>query len=336
MVDLRRPILRPARAERRDLSAKRHRANVCRNDDGLTLVEVLVAFTALIVLFTISANVLTTYLNLGTSVTSSYSATDQLLPGSIIMQRLLRSQVEPAPTLTSTVTGVPAGYCANPTANVPCPAFPPSTVGVYSTTFYANIGDVNGPAKIVMAETTPTKCSGCKFPSATFTVTQYRAVASTCPFSATATNVCSWSATGTILVNIHNVVNGLSLNSSGTPILSTSLPTPLPEIFTYNTLDLNPTNQTPPAPAIYVPTAGGAASTTPASLPTGILAGFATCNAPNLNGEGEPILSNCPADIIQSVRVDLEVQFQGSPLQENSFTVYRLSSSSFLYSTLVG
>ena len=40
--------------------------------------------------------------------------------------------------------------------------------------------------------------------------------------------------------------------------------------------------------------------------------------------------------MIQSVGIDLEVQSAGSPVQENAFTVYRLSSSSYLYSTLVG
>jgi hypothetical protein len=40
--------------------------------------------------------------------------------------------------------------------------------------------------------------------------------------------------------------------------------------------------------------------------------------------------------MVQSVHVDLQVQFQGSALQEDSFTVYRLSSASYLYSTLVG
>jgi hypothetical protein len=40
--------------------------------------------------------------------------------------------------------------------------------------------------------------------------------------------------------------------------------------------------------------------------------------------------------MIQSVGVDLEVQVPGSAIQENAYTVYRLSSSSYLYSTLVG
>jgi len=292
-----------------------------RGDDGLTLVEVMVAFTALLVLFGIMGTVLTTYLNIGTRVTSTYAGTDQLLPSSLIIQRLIRSEVEPAPTLTTTV----AGACG--AANVPCPAFPPATIGSYSNTFYANLalpatpgGTVMGPAKVVMALSTPTQCSGCKFPTAQFTVTEYPATAN-CPFSVTATTVCSWSASGTRLVTVNNVVDGLTLSGATTVLSATP-------IFTYNTLD--------PYSATYVAAAGGTPSATPAGNPSGILPGFATCNAPTTNANGDPTSSNCPADNIQSVQVDIQVQVQGSSMQENSFTVYRLSSSSYLYSTLVG
>jgi hypothetical protein len=307
-----------------------------RADDGMTLVELLVAFALLVVLLTVVGNVLTTYLSAGTAVTSSYSAADQFLPSSMIIQRLIRSEVEPAPALAATVTGVPAGYCANRSLNVPCPAFVPGSVGTYSATFYANIGDPNGPAEIVMTESPPTQCAGCKFPSAQFTVTQYRAVASTCPFAAASlsptapTNVCSWSTSGTRMVTINNVVDGLTLNAGGTPVLSTT------PIFTYNTLDLYPTLLVPPLAAIYVPGPTTQTGSTSGSPPTGILSAFANCSAPTLNGNGVPTNSNCPADIIQSVHVDLEVQVQGSPMQENSFVVYRLSSASVLYSPLVG
>jgi hypothetical protein len=292
----------------------------------------MVAFTALLVLFGIAGSVLSTYLTAGTTVTASYSSADQLLPSSIIMQRLLRSEVEPAPTLTSTVTGIPAGYCANPTANVPCPGFKTGAVGSYSVTFFANVGAINGqnygPAEIVMAEGTPTQCTGCKFATAQFTVTEYPAANSTCPFSLTATNVCSWSSSGIRLVTINNVVNGQTL-SGGTVVLTTP-------IFTYNTLDLDPTNATPPLPATYTPTAGGTATATPAGAPTGVYPTFSTCSAPTFDSNNLPVTSHCPPDIIQSVHVDIQVHTQGSAVQENSFTVFRLSSNSFLYSPLVG
>jgi len=178
----------------------------------------------------------------------------------------------------------------------------------------------NGPAKIVMALSTPTQCSTCKFPTAQFTVTEYPAT-SNCPTSLTASSQCTFSSTGTRLVTVNNVINGLTL--SGSTVVLSSTP-----IFTYNTLD--------PYNATYTAGAGGTPSATPAGAPTGILPGFATCAAPTTNANGDPTSSNCPADTIQSVQVDLQVQFQGGPMQENNFTVYRLSSTSYLYSTLVG
>lgn len=278
-----------------------------RGDEGLTLVELLVAFAALMVLMGIAGTALTTYLTAGTTVISSYSATDQLLPSSIVIQRLIRSEVEPAPTPTA------ATSCA--AVNAPCPPFLTGSAGASSTTFFANVGDPAGPALIVMAESAPTKCASCRFYSSVFTVTQYAAKSGTCPFSQTATTFCHYqlavpfqAADATapapapkVLVDIPNLINGQA-----------GLPDPTKPVFTYNTLD--------PYSTAYTPG----------------VTGFTTCNAPTTDANGVPTSSNCPPDDIQSVGVDLEVQVQGSPSQENSFLVYRLSSSSYLYSPLVG
>jgi hypothetical protein len=177
-------------------------------DDGLTLIELLVAFTAMLVLFGIIGTVITVYLSTATTVVSTYNNVDQILPGTTTIQRLIRSQVEPAP-----VNG----------SGVPAPPFVTSSVGTTSVTFYANIGDANGPAKIVMASGTPTKCSNCRFYTSIFTVTQYPANSGTCPGVSNGT-ACTWSSTGRVLVNIYNVVNGQA-----------NLPDPTTPIFTYNT-----------------------------------------------------------------------------------------------------
>jgi hypothetical protein len=127
-------------------------------------------------------------------------------------------------------------------------------------------------------------------------------------------------------VDIHGVVNGAQtvptavaacgLTSTTTPLCQESTP-----IFTYNTLD--------PYSGTYVPNAGG----TPNAA--GILPTFNSCSAPTFSG-GIPTASNCPPDMIQSIGVDIEVHTQGSPYQENAYTTYRLSSASYLYSTLIG
>lgn len=64
---------------RTNLVAK-HRCRTHEADDsGLTLVELIVAFTALIVLFTITATAITAYLSISNTVIGSYSTNDQLL-----------------------------------------------------------------------------------------------------------------------------------------------------------------------------------------------------------------------------------------------------------------
>ena len=264
---------------------------------------------------------------------SSYSATDQLLPSSAIIQRLIRSEVEPAPTPASSST---TSTCA-PAVNVPCPPFVTGSTGTYSTAFYANVGDSNGPAKIVMAEGTPTKSGN--FYTSVFTVTQYRAckasatatstcpVNSGCPFSINSTLTCTWSTSGTVLVDVPNVVNGAATVSPQVTVNGSLTSTPLPDatkpVFTYNTLD--------PYSLVYIPNDGG----TPNS--SGIVfTNPGTCLAPSFDANGNPTTENCDYDTIQSVGVDLEVQVAGAPLHENYFVVYRLSSASYLYSPLVG
>jgi type II secretory pathway pseudopilin PulG len=269
-----------------------------REEDGFTLVELLVAFTALVVLITVVGTAITTYLNVANNVISSYNATDQLLPSSVIIQRLIRNEVEPSPTTSAT-----SAVC--PTANAPCPPFLLGTSSTaYSTAFYANVGDPNGPAKIVMSSSAPAKCTTCTFYTSTFTVTEYHANAyssgnpnGSCPLAANnnLSGTCTWSSNGTILVDVLGVVNGQA-----------SLHDPNLPIFTYNTLN--------PSTSVYTP------NTPVSSFATG------TCTS----------VSACPADNVQSVEVDLEVDVPGTPIQANDFIVYRLSSFSYLYSPLVG
>ncbi len=282
------------------------------------------ALAALSILFTISGTALTAFLKAGNSVISSYTTTDQILPSQITIARLIRSQVEPAPTPATGTTACSAA------ASVPCPAFLTGSVGTYSVTFYANVGASQGqygPAKIVMAEGTPTKSATAGFYTAPFTVTEYKAVQNTCPTTLTSTNSCTWSASGTVLVDIPNVVNGAATVGSSVMACGHLTTTPLCQsttpIFTYNTID--------PYSQAFTPNAGG----TPNG--SGILPTFNSCTAPTVNGQGTPTQSNCPPDTIQSVGVDLVVQTSAAnPAQENAFTVYRLSSASYLYSTLVG
>jgi len=317
----------------------------------MTLVELLIASAVLLTLMTVVSVAISSYLRAGNAVITTYTGTDQFTPTQIIIQRLIRSQVEPADVQTQTT----APTCPSVTTAVvgaPCPAFVTASVGTYSTAFFANIGDPNGPGKIVMGLGTASQCKGCNYYSAPFSVTQYPA----CPYQTTGTplagcqllnssknNVCptqanlaagaaastqcTWSTAGTRLVTIPNVVNG------GPQSQPTSLPYASTPIFTYNTIDQYSTT--------LVLGDGGTANAS-----TGILPGFAACGAPTTDANGNPTSTNCAADDVQSVQVALVVHAPGTRLSsgaqnanatvENSYTVYRLSSSSFLFSSLVG
>jgi hypothetical protein len=111
------------------------------------------------------------------------------------------------------------------------------------------------------------------------------------------------------LVTINNVINGqANLQYASTPI------------FTYNTVD--------PYSAAYVPNVSVAGLVT------------AQCQPPTtgVNSQGFTVLlnANCPADMVESVGVDLETRVTASAVQENYFVVFRLSSTSYLYSPVVG
>ena len=147
-----------------------------------------------------------------------------------------------------------------------------------------------------MAETAnPYPCSGCTFPTSTFTVTQISAAPGTCPGVSSGT-ACSYptSSPSKQVLSIPDVVNG----------------TAAAPIFTYTLFD------------------GGTPET------------VATANIPALNTTGctgsTDLTTTCPAADIQSVTVDLRIHIRGTPAAENRFTVFRLSSSSYLYSPLVG
>jgi hypothetical protein len=270
----------------------RHRRRSCASsdgglgDDGLTLVELLVAFTSLLVLFAVAAPALTTYLNAGNQVISTATDTDQLAPNLMILSRLIRSEVEPAPANA----GVPSPPF------VPYGSITPPGITTVGATFYANIGGA-GPAKIVMASSLPAQCTGCKFDTSDFTLTEYpiSTTPNTCPGTGNGT-ACTWSTVGTQLVNIEGVVNG-----------QTNLPEASTPIFTYNTL--NPTT------TLYSPA-------TP-------VANFASCTAATC-------LADNIQSVEIDLQVEAPGSTNSTPYEENDFVVYRLSSSSYLYNPLVG
>ena len=279
-----------------------------RTEDGVTLVEMVIAVALTAVLLTITLTVLNTFTKVETNTESTYAELNQLIPVGTSFQHLLRSAVSPSPTMP------PFGTYAART--------PKATVSDNSQTFFSNTGrtaptgKLLGPTKVV-AVLTPAG------PTGTFTVTTYTAEPNTdashkgCPglttFPTTAT--CTWIASGRHLVSV-----GYVDNYATTPTHPTA---PKKPVFSYYLVHDHPTQPTTLALLYATP---HTTSPTPRATPT---RAFATCTLATITG--------CPADHIQNIKVDLQVRTPGAHSQVESQTVtYELSTVSQTYSKPVG
>ena len=112
----------------------------CRNDEGFTLTELLIASTLLVVLLTVVMISMSAFGTISNNISSQYDEYDQALPALAPIQSLLRAEIEPAPYAfpqTPYAYGQPGHPAAVP-AGPPTPAF--ASIGNYSLTFYSNIG----------------------------------------------------------------------------------------------------------------------------------------------------------------------------------------------------
>ena len=307
----------------------------------MTLVELLIASTLLIVLLTsvmITMNLLNT---VTTSVGAQYQEYDQAIPALSPLQNLLRAEVEPGPAI----------------GGVPQPAF--SSVGNFSLTFYANIGTAynnvtsagttGGPALIKAQElqangtpvTSSTQCnttSLCSFQVVQFlpvlsnaacpSGTPAGTVCSWCPLTAPSGTACQYPTTGKLIVNVLGVVNDPSQQQTYTYTLNGSTASgtgPSQPIFTYNVLDSS--NQADPA--------------------LGVGANWSNLTTPQLAVMNNPCTGNtvatCPADYIQSVGVDLMVARKGAGTNgtvDEQTIIYRYAGTSgtfpFQYTSVSG
>ena len=214
----------------------------------MSLVEVLLASSLLLVLLTAVMVTMNVAETVNTNVNAQYQEFDQAVPALAPLQTLLRAEVEPAPASGS---------------GVPVPGFglrEPLSVGNFSLTFYSNIGTAYnnvttagttaGPAKIVAQEVVTANGSPSPRPPsapppvcADFQVSEYLPVTnggvSTCPGVSPSGTACQYPTTGKLLVNVIGVVNNPSQGSTAPPI------------FTYNVLDPRrgppPISPTPPS-----------------------------------------------------------------------------------------
>jgi hypothetical protein len=338
-----------------------------RDDSGMTLVELMVTSTVLMVLMGMVFVSLTMVESLSTSVSSQYQEFQQALPAMAPFHGILAAEVEPAP----------------PVNNVPTPPF--ASIGNFAITFYSNIGTsfdnttscpngqscasggtTAGPARIVALEldrsgnpvTATTTCTAA-FPCS-FQVRIYLPLTgltapgeSSCPDVGTGPT-CQYGTTYRLMANVQNVVNN---PASLDPVTGAQADpsVPVSPIFGFTLLDAGglyqPTGVTYPAQAITL---------TPAQVQTQQLTGLAVlgypadsqwlsqlgipvCAAPSANYP--TVATACPADAVQSVSIDLRIAKPGTGIngaQENNLVVYRFaqspgsSSAPYQYSKAVG
>ncbi len=279
-------------------------------DAGMTLVEVLVAMFTLMLLMTAGIVTLSAFLSAGTQITARFAQVDQVLPTTATIQRLIRSEVQPAPGQNPAAlqypTPIPGFGVGVPLAGTTPPynatdivsssndQMTLTGIGNFSLSFYANVGKANGPALVVA-----------QLAGSTFTVTETVPTAGTCPTATGSTSLCQYPASRTqTIVTIPNVVNGTNPS-----IAATYKP-----VFTYTTLFNN---------------------TTTTIAPANVAGTFATCvGGPTSSTSTIP--NTCPANTIESVGIDLVLHNKGTNAGEYNTVVYRLSSSSYLFSSTVG
>ncbi|HUY67636.1 MAG TPA: prepilin-type N-terminal cleavage/methylation domain-containing protein [Acidimicrobiales bacterium] len=240
------------------------------SDEGMTLVEVLVAMGVFMILMTFTATMINNFYGNSSKVQNSYSAFTQVLPASTAIEQFFRTIVEPAPSnggqpVPAVSPTGPGGTSACPTTNF--------YLGPNCIQFTSNQGNANGPSLVTATTTANTTPAG----TYTLTMTVQDPTAHTCPGSSTNPNFvspytsatrCQYAASATRRVlQITNLTNGS--------------PTATSPVFQY-------TLGTSTSPVPYSTAAGSSWVTN---------FGATSCTA-----------ASCPVATIQTLTLDIEAQ----------------------------
>lgn len=286
-----------------------------RDEAGVTLVELAIATFTLLILFAMTIPIVDTLFSTVARVNNTYINVNQLLPVSTNLQRFVRSAVDPGPT----------------SGGVPVPAFVTGAVSPTSMTFYTNIGDTNGPAKIVAscASTTPT--TGLCNAGGVFTVTEAKANSGTCPPAGT---TCTWGAA-------HGLISvaGVSNAADNQPLFEYTLLLTTSTITgtTYTTSLVGSASSC--VPASPNSPANPYSASVGSCLYTADTTTFSACTSTGSTSGN--VLANCPGAEVYAVTIDLQVngvstgRTAGGPSEDNSI-VYLLSPVSSQYQPMVG
>lgn len=314
------------------------------SEDGFTLVEMLIAVLLTGILISIVLGVLTTFSQVEANNQSTYAELDQLLPVGTSFQHLLRSAVSTEPTTNGGVPTPPFGIynathkmATTTAATTPAhPATPPpQTIESTRLTFFTNTGRTSprtgqllGPTKVTAYLTcpkittpTPTKLvAQLKDRACTFKVLTYTAKVNTCPKmqrTTLPTLPCTWTTKGRILFTVGDINNWTTVaaaNAKSTPIATRIAKAEIP-VFSYYLTDSTT--------AVVFPR-----TASPTKNP------FYSCTGSTV--------TKCPADHIQSVKVEVEVatpqalkKGHVSKVEDQTVT-YQLSVISQTYTVAVG
>ncbi len=299
-----------------------------RDEAGMTLVELLVASTLLVVVLTLVGVTMSMVTNIQGTVNSQFQEFDQALPALAPIQALLRAEVEPAA----------------PKAGVPAPAF--AQYGTTSLNFavqftsnvgtaynnLTNAGTTAGPAKIVAVEldqsgnpvTSTTHCTASS--PCSLQVRRYLPIVnsgiSTCPVATDGSaGPCQYPSNYTLISNTLHVVNDPSNVAGGAPAQP---------LFSYSIFDPNwPAGQNSPGTGVLLTSAEvqnnqiTGLNAAPYNYPSGSQT-LTACAAPNASFPTTAIA--CPLDAVQSVGIDLRVASPGAGTNgtvDNQTVVYR-------------
>lgn len=298
----------------------------------MTLTEVLLASTLLVVVLTLVGVTMSVVDNISASVTSQYQEYDQAVPAFAPLQNLIRAEVEPAA----------------PVAGQPTPGFAQYVTGGvkyslnFALVFYANIGTsfnnltaagtTAGPAMYVAvlvdqtgqpatSSSTCTQSSPCAFQVRQYLPTVFTSGAnvglSSCPVVPNGTaGPCQYPSTYRLVNNVLDVVNNPNPSKGA-----------INPIFTYSIFDPGLTGSNPISSTTIL--------VTPSEVTNNLLTGLTTygstttrtltaCAATSAAYPTTAIA--CPLDAVQSVGIDLQVQRPGAGTNgkvDNQTVIYR-------------
>ncbi|MGH9088357.1 MAG: type II secretion system protein [Acidimicrobiales bacterium] len=277
------------------------------DEQGVTMVEMLVVMLTLGILLAIALPIVTTLLRTTSRVDVTYANVDQQLWLSTNLQRLVRSAVAPDPSVSD---------------RPPVPAFVPGTITPTSMTFYSDVGTPNGPEE-VKASCTPTSSDQtlCAAPTSTFTVAVTPATKSSCPTTSSSAKTCTWSSAKThLLVQITHVKDG----ANHKPLF----------VYAYGP------QATPGQPMATTTVCALSGAPSGCSSTDATEFGTTTCKAETALTSLKPF-ATCPPGEIDSVSYDLQINANTSSLNggnqaEDDTGIFLVSSTSMLFDPSVG